>query len=212
MEDAKDALAWLGDEWRHRWPLAPEEILRYTHAGINDAFAERDIAGNRIFRATADLTKRLSKEFRQKNERCCFCLHTADETAAHLDEVRDRKIAGRTDRARERNRRFHDRYVAELTERLRIAVEHEAETARLRAESGVEDAKLRVKNARADVERAVRTVSVASANSIVGLRMKAEVIVHEMERRWGGKNPDIGFLADGYHLARALLDVTRGAS
>ncbi len=30
--DAEDALVWIADEWRHLWPLAPEELLGIANA------------------------------------------------------------------------------------------------------------------------------------------------------------------------------------
>lgn len=50
LADAKSALEWIADEWRHLWPLAPEELLGGANAGFSDTTAERDIVGNRVAR------------------------------------------------------------------------------------------------------------------------------------------------------------------
>lgn len=201
---AKNDLEWLVDEWRHLWPLAPEEILGGANAGYSDN-AERDMAGERIFRDTADLTKRLTKEFRQSCPRTCFFVLKAEDTAAHLEEVRRRKVGGRTEKSREANRRSRDRYIAELETRLRLAEDYEEITALIREQSGVEGAKLRVTNAKKAAEHAADAVSAASATTMHGVRLKAEVIVGEMERMFG-RVPS-GPFGDGYRLAKSMLNL-----
>lgn len=205
---AKSELEWLVDEWRHLWPLAPEEILGGANAGYSDD-AESDMAGRRIFRETADMT-RLSKEFRQSYPRTCFFVLKAEDTAAHLEEVRRRKVGGRTEKSREANRRSRDRYIAELETRLRLAEDYEEITALIREQSGVEGAKLRVTNAKKAAEHAADAVSAASATTMHGVRLKAEVIVGEMERMFG-RVPS-GPFGDGYRLAHSLLNLTGDAA
>ena len=47
---AEDALDWIADEWRHHWPLAPEEITVPRAFGWEEK--EKDIAGRKLIRRT----------------------------------------------------------------------------------------------------------------------------------------------------------------
>lgn len=210
LADAKDDLAWLVDEWRHLWPLAPDEILRYANAGEGDDNAERDIVGRRLIRETASIGKPYSKEFRERWPKTCFAIFRAEEIAEDIASAKDRAVTGRTEKSREKNRKWRARYIAELETRLPLAEKYEAETARIREQSGVEGAKLRVKSAEQAAERAADAVSAASATTMLGVRLKAEVVVGETERVF--KRVPFGVLGDGYRLARALLDITGDAS
>ncbi|MDX3930301.1 MAG: hypothetical protein QHC90_31575, partial [Shinella sp.] len=136
---AKDALEWLVDEWRHRWPLAPEELLCCANAhvfgGTAHENAERDIAGNFLIRDTSSLTKRFTREMRQKTPETCFSIVSAKEAEERLAEWRQQTPAGRTEKALARNRAYRDDAIQRWQRKLELAREYEAETARLRAAS-----------------------------------------------------------------------------
>lgn len=88
LREAKDSLEWIADEWRHLWPLAPEELLGPADADrhMGHAVGETDIIGNFILRDCSTLTKRLSPQFRKVDRRDCRAYE--NETA------RLRKAAG----------------------------------------------------------------------------------------------------------------------
>lgn len=168
---------------------------------------ERDIAGKAIVRDTANMPKRLSRDFLQKYPRCSFAVYSADETAADLERARRRKISGRTAKSRDANRRFLDRYIVELETRLRLAEEYEAETSRIVEQSGIKDVKFRVKKAERAAALSANAVASAPAITMGGIRLKAEVLVSEMERLFDAMPTDTIF-NNGYRLARAILSHT----
>lgn len=85
--EAKSALEWLVDEWRHVWPLAPEEILSGTNAHLHGSghSAERDIIGNYLMRDTSGLTSRLSREQRAQLPNTCFFVITPNEAGETIE-------------------------------------------------------------------------------------------------------------------------------
>lgn len=172
---AKDALEWLADEWRHLWPLAPEEILGHAHADRNTAGAERDIAGRIIFRDTNEVTKRMTRRWREENPSVCFSVHTPDWFQYDIDKW-EKPRTGKTAMALARNRATQARVLDEYRNKQRLSEEYHAETARLRAASGVDKVKQRVKAAEAALSKACTDVSYEPAHTIEGLRLKAEAL------------------------------------
>lgn len=138
VKKARADLDWLWDEWRHLWPLAPEEILGFANAREHEDSAERDLIGRRIFRDTMPLTKRVARKFRVENKKTCFQIYTAEATEARIAEVLGWSLSGRTEKSRARNAKWRVRYLAELETRLHLARQYEAETSRIRALSNVE--------------------------------------------------------------------------
>lgn len=87
LTSAKDALEWLADEWRHLWPLAPEEILDGANAdrfSSSQEAAEKDILGRFIHRDTTPLTKRLTRSMRNESPRLCFSIYTPERTRERI--------------------------------------------------------------------------------------------------------------------------------
>ena len=101
LKEAQDTLEWLADEWRHQWPLAPEELLLGANAqdGRYTMPAERDIIGRYLVRDTSDLTKRLAPKFRRENWKTCFVIRTANEERQRLERLRRSTPTGRTEKA-----------------------------------------------------------------------------------------------------------------
>lgn len=179
LKAARDALEWLVDEYRHLWPLAPEEILGAANASPHlhgDAVIETDIAGRLLRRDTISLTKRLSKQFRQTNEKTCFVLDTSDSLQERLHSLRSRKPTGRTARALERNRAWIEDARRRVETALPLAIQYEAETARLRNVSGVEDFKARISAARYKRDTAVGALCKQTAFTAAGVALKVEAL------------------------------------
>lgn len=172
---AEDALEWLVDEWRHLWPLAPEEILGAANADQYSAAAERDIAGRIITRNTADLTRRFTRLQREKWPTTCFCVRCPEQLQGTI-EAWEKPRTGRTERALARNRAEQARVLSEYRHKLRLSEDYFAETARLIDASGVDQVKQRIKTAKAELDRACTDVSHEPAYTVVGLRLKAEVL------------------------------------
>lgn len=175
----EDALAWIVDEWKHVWPLAPEELLLAWNAqyhGFDSRDAERDIAGKFLFRDTSDLTKRLSPDARRKNPKTCFAVVRSDEAAERLDKWIKSTPKGRTERALARNQAQRLEHIEFWKQRLALAQDYERETARIRNASGIETAKQRVEDARSHVQSVAAEISYLPATTMLGLHLKAIAI------------------------------------
>jgi hypothetical protein len=178
LKDAKESLEWIADEWRHQWPVAPEELLLGANAqdGRYTMPAERDIIGRYLIRDTSDLTKRLASKFRREIRKTCFAIRTADEEKDLLKRWMRSKPTGRTDKALARNRAYRIKAIRECELRIQLAAKYEAETAHLRDISGVEAARLRIREADIRLRRAADEVSQCYAMSLAGFAMKADVL------------------------------------
>jgi hypothetical protein len=180
-EEAKDALEWLADEWRHLWPLAPEELLRGANAdryGSRDT-AERDIIGNFIYRDASALTMRLSREFRAANARTCFHVETSADAQETLDAWTAREPTGRTEKALARNRALREECIQEYSHKVALAREYEAETERLRNAAGVSKAQERIQIAERLVSSAYRDISVIPATNLKDMVIKGEALMND---------------------------------
>lgn len=178
LRDAKDALEWIADEWRHKWPLAPEELLGVSGADryLVDGKAETDIIGNFVYRDCRTLTKRLSPQFRKIELHNCFSVTTSNEAQNWLEDFQQRRPRGRTPEALAKSQEAIDRNIREYGQRVDLAKIYEAETARLRTNAGVEEAKQRINNAEADIAFANNEISKIPAFTYEGLVIKAEAI------------------------------------
>lgn len=179
LKEAQDSLEWLADEWRHQWPLAPEELLLGANAqdGRYILPAERDIIGRYLVRDTSDLTTRLAPKFRRENRKTCFVIRTANEERGHLKRWVQSKPTGRTEKALERNRAYRIKAIQECQLRIQLAEQYEAETARLRRVSGADAARQNESDAYARLQKAADDVSQCEARTIVGLGMKADALM-----------------------------------
>ncbi|WEZ84626.1 hypothetical protein P6U16_08660 [Rhizobium sp. 32-5/1] len=172
---AEEALGWIADEWRHLWPLAPEELLGCANANTYHVSedAERDIIGRFIIRDTVDFTKRFK---RRTNERLCFAVMTPNEAEDRLSYWKAKVPKGRTAKALAQNIAYREKFTKEYEQALALARRYEAETSRLREQAGVEKAKQRVSAAKIAANEARRQVSRVTAHTAEGLRMKALAI------------------------------------
>ncbi|MGO7726697.1 hypothetical protein ACC704_01230 [Rhizobium johnstonii] len=178
LKEAQDALEWLADEWRHQWPLAPEELLLNANAQDNrhSTAAERDIIGRFLFRDTSTVTKRLSREFREKTRQTCFTLLTSEKARELLDRWERHAPKGRTEKSLARNLAFREEAIKECNRDIGLAERYEAQTARLRTISGVDAAQVRVRNASTRMRMAADEVSRCDARTMAGLGMRADAL------------------------------------
>ncbi|MGO6982776.1 hypothetical protein [Rhizobium leguminosarum] len=213
LKTAKADLDWLADEWRHRWPLAPEEILLNANAQ-NDFYVspgtETDILGRYLLRDTSALTKRLSRGFRGETRQTCFTLLTSEKARELRDRWERNVPKGRTEKSLARNRAFREEAIRDCTRDLALAEQYEAETARLRAESGAAQALQRVKDADRKLNAAAAEVSFLPALTLEGVGMKAtaaSIGAHDLIRLvvLEDKSP-LGQIA---RLVGSVLQVTR---
>ncbi|MBA5802117.1 hypothetical protein [Rhizobium changzhiense] len=178
LKEAQDALEWLADEWRHQWPLAPEELLLNANAQDNrhSTAAERDIIGRFLLRDTSTVTKRLSREFREKTRQTCFTLITSEKARELLDRWERHAPKGRTEKSLARNLAFREEAIKECTRDIALAERYEAQTARLRTISGVDAAQARVRDASTRMRKAADEVSRCDARTMAGLGMRADAL------------------------------------
>ncbi|MCV9943017.1 hypothetical protein [Rhizobium sp. BT-175] len=178
LTEARQAREWLADEWKHRWPLAPEALLWGANAQdgryIDDG--ERDIIGRYLIRDTADLTKRMSAKYRRANPRTCFSLLTSTRERARMEDLKNSTPKGRTPKALERNQAFRNEAIRKCEQNIVVAEQYEAETARLRRISGADAVQQRVRNADACLRKAADEVSLCEARTLAGLGMKADAL------------------------------------
>ncbi|MBB4277233.1 hypothetical protein [Rhizobium mongolense] len=213
LAKAKDDLEWLADEWRHKWPLAPEELLGVARADCHlpaSFNAERDIIGRYLKRDVTVLTKRLSPKFRQENsEPVCFGVMTWEEADRQIEDWVSRKPKGRTEKALAKNIAFREMVIAETRHKRNLAQNYWRETTALRQEAGVDKALQRVKDAQARLGQAQHDVSVIPAFTFEGLRIKAEAIELDFpETLLSSRSP----LGDMTRLLQAVLGMGRHPS
>lgn len=175
---AKSALEWIADEWRHLWPLAPEELLGVAGADrhMGTAQGETDIIGNFIRRDCKTLTKRLSPQFRKIDRYDCFSVITASHAQNWLEDFQQRKPRGKTAEALAHSQEVIDRNVREYRERIELAHTYEAETTRLRKAAGVDIAKERITTAENSFYDACGEISKIPAFGPEGLQIKLEAL------------------------------------
>jgi hypothetical protein len=179
QEEAKAALEGLADEWKHRWPLAPEELLEGANAqsgyGVGKN-AERDILGRYLMRDTSVLTKRFTAKQHQETPRTCFYLLTAARAEEVISNLEKCTPSGRTEKSLARNRADLDEGIRSCRNRLPVAKAYEAETARLRMMSGVDAAKERIRQAELKIDNLASDISYLPALTQEGINIKADAL------------------------------------
>lgn len=187
FEEAKDALTWIADEWKHLWPLAPEALLGCGHvdqAGRNED-AERDIIGRYIKRDTSDLTRRMSSaKFRRENPSICFAVMSPEEASELLEFWKSRVPKGRTEKALATNKATREKFIIDLEEKLILAHRYRAETEAIRKAAGVQEAKDRIETAKKHVRQVGIDISNIEAFTLEGLCIKVDALT---------ENPLVGF-------------------
>ena len=202
---ARKRLDWLADEYRHLWPLAPEEILLFPYAErSNEPKAERDIAGRCVMRDKLSLTKRLAPEFRKKSEITCFTIIDAQKAAERLDSARSRTVHGKTEKSRQRSAMVNRQMIAEAEETYRLVAEYERETARLREASGALKIQAALNDASIRLHAAARKIGRVEAFTFEGMRIKAEALLVEYPDLASEKMQVVGLFGDMARLVAAI--------
>ena len=209
---AIEARDWIKDEWRHVWPLAPEEILGMANAdfGRKTDDAERDIAGDYLYRETAPLTEHLSVKFREENETTCFFVDTVKELTDQIKELMKRPATGRTPKSLARNEKIRAEYIAYLESKIEPARAYEAETKRIREASGIEAAKQRVKAAETAFDETAGAMMDADPANLADLRLMAAAIAEWNDTVWG-KKLGRSNLGSSLRFPKLFLSVTAAA-
>lgn len=214
---AKDALEWLADEWKHLWPLAPEELLECANAErrstyIASAVIESDILGRPLMRDTAALTKRFTPAQRRSLPTTCFTLWTEDSAKKRLAEWEAYTPKGRTPKALANSQARKEKFISELTRRVDLAREYEAATARVKLASGVDAVQDRVAMAGTRCRAACAEISRVPARTGEGLRMKAEALLFTAQGLFDAECLQGGLMGDIARFIKATVSVTGGPS
>ncbi|TIL25714.1 MAG: hypothetical protein E5Y88_12255 [Mesorhizobium sp.] len=150
---ALDEIEWIAAEWKHRWPLAPDEI---TMPRGNYIDGERDIAG------------RLLKRPGEEHVRC-------------VRDVRNLAAIVATDRpprhnASEATRARRAHWLARAKRELKIGKAYKSQTARLRDISGMDLAKARVAAAKKSLSDLVTAIMEQPGTTMEGMLIKAQAV------------------------------------
>jgi len=199
LKEAKSALEWIADEWRHVWPLAPEEILGFWGAdrGVGGSHKpERDIVGNFLYRDARGRTK------------ACFSVETPDDVQWWIDNFRKRKARGRTPETLRKSQEVIDRNVRLHERNLELAIAYQKETSELREKAGVKAAKARIARAQKAVEAVCTEISNIPAVGYAGLVIKADALKSSgmFEAVYRGPLKEMGL------FVQAVLDLNGRAS
>ncbi|RWO12057.1 MAG: hypothetical protein EOS07_05470 [Mesorhizobium sp.] len=148
-----EEVEWITAEWKHRWPLAPDEITLACGGYDN---AERDIAGRLLTRPGEEQAR---------------AVRNVENLTAMLGWDRPlRKNASEARRARRADwlvRRKHE---------LKLGKAYHAETARLREASGIELAKARAADAKKSLSDLVTAIMEQPGTTMEGVLIKAQAI------------------------------------
>lgn len=173
-------LDWLVAEWRHRWPTPAEEILGCARAdclgGSSHDEAERDIAGNYVYRNTHDLHIRMGHLKKSaKNERLCFAV-VRPEWIRGIIVNWSKPVTARTPKALAKKQAEQKKVLTKYRRQLPLSESYHAEVKRIREISGVEDVKERLQQANAVLRAECLQISKAEAKTVVGIMIKAEAL------------------------------------
>ncbi|RWP56501.1 hypothetical protein [Mesorhizobium sp.] len=146
-------IEWIAAEWKHRWPLAPDEITMPRGYYID---GERDIAGR--------LLKRPGEEHVR-------CIRDVRNLAAIV--ATDRPLRHNASEAM-RARRAH--WLARAKRELKIGKLYQVQTARLRKTSGMDLAKARAAAAKKSLSDLVTAIMEQPGTTMEGMLIKAQAV------------------------------------
>jgi hypothetical protein len=177
--DAKNALEWLADEWKHRWPLAPVQILGLPNADryhLDDSKAERDLIWRYIYRDNAEMRDRVSTEFIAKTPKTCWSVQTADELAKLAEFWDGAKVRGKSDASRAKSAAYNAKQAQKAREAIPLAIEYERQTAEVSRLSGVNAYHCRLAETRDEMRRAANHLYSIPVTTARGIQIKAEAL------------------------------------
>ncbi|CAH2407148.1 hypothetical protein [Mesorhizobium ventifaucium] len=149
---ALEEIEWIAAEWKHRWPLAPDEI---TMPRGNYIDGERDIAGRFL--------RRPGEELR--------CVRDVRNLAAIVANERPlRHNASEAMRAR------RAAWLARAKRELKIGKLYKVQTTRLRKVSGMDMAKARAAAAKKSLSDLVTAIMEQSGTTMEGMLIKAQAV------------------------------------
>ncbi|RWO24972.1 MAG: hypothetical protein EOS08_16215 [Mesorhizobium sp.] len=149
---ALEEIEWIAAEWKHRWPLAPDEI---TMPRGNYLDGERDIAGRFL--------RRPGEELR--------CVRDVRNLAAIVATDRPlRNNATEAMRARRAN------WLATAKRELKIGKLYKVQTTRLRKVSGMDTAKARAAAAKKSLSDLVTAIMEQPGTTMEGMLIKAQAV------------------------------------
>jgi hypothetical protein len=174
LAKAKEAVAWRVDEWRHRWPLAPDNIT--WPSAIGHADAEKNIEGKPLVRSGARRARGLLSiehltEFGDPLQPLEYKAPPKSEAAAK-----------RREKAEARRRVRH----AARVQALRDGKAYYADIARIRKLSGIESL---IEDRTAAYDRAaslVKAILITEAKTMTGLAIKGRAFTEAMRVGGGG--------------------------
>jgi hypothetical protein len=182
---------WLADEWRHRWPRAPESAKWHS----SDGTIETDIIG-RVYRDAAGKP---------------ICLKPTEEMIRwrRWADYLDRPMrANASMKARQRRAEWRQNQLREIAQ----AESYFSEIQRLRAASGAAAALARVDAAERDLDAAIAALLSEPSRSLADLRVKAccAVIVIETSNVNATSFKAVPLFACGGALAADVLALVEG--
>lgn len=214
---AEADIARIADEWRDRWPLAPEDLLGIAIKAEERAYddgmwrAERNIAGRVLFRNPTTFSRRTVRRYRADvlTGPVAFYIEKTDHIEKILRDWENTPPRGRSPAALARNTKWRAGVISDRQNRLRLARQYDAETENVLDVSGMNAAKKRL--SRADdvvcVTRELLSRELAWTHS--GLSLKAQVMCDELGEN--GSRPSADAFAGTplgrlYRLVHQMVD------
>ncbi|MCV0395897.1 MAG: hypothetical protein K5872_06530 [Rhizobiaceae bacterium] len=190
---SRNSLEWLADEWRHRWPLAPD-LMTFPHAIASDN-QETDIVGRPIRNPETGAVRALLP-------------------LEHLKKHATATPRPFPARMREGEKRRRLKYREDTKTAYRAGKAYYAETARLREVSGANVVRKRLDIATEAVLSLADKIEHLEPVTLAGVVIKAKVYVaatgvhNQRVADTSGKPIDLGALpliGPGYGIAKSLI-------
>lgn len=187
FQEAKEALQWLVDEWKHLWPRASESARWHGSLGGE---VEVDMAG---------------RSYRDEKGRVIF-LKTREQLAESREWAVNRRPRTRVkDQEKEKQRR--QKWERERLAEIEAAEAYYVRVAEVRKEAGADAAHSRVDRARKKLEELADRVSRERALTLYGVRLQADVFYFTMENM-GLSERASGFVGEAMRLSISVLVAT----
>jgi len=186
--EAVEARDWIIAEWRHRWPLAPDQITMTGKWPTSSE--EKDMAGRPIIRPGEERPRRVFT-LQELNQWVGFVKHRIARTKS--DRLRTKGVAD----------------LAKCRKDLEKGEAYWGEIDRLREVSGLNSAKQRIETARELIEKIAAEVMAEEARTMEGVVIHAQA-VEAWAVAWGFITlPDDNPLKFGARLASTIMRLAR---